>query len=71
MSAIKTPTYNLPKFLVPLLELITANMYTVKNSFGFAKETADQDPGLFIASLDVESLFTNMPLEEIMILENF
>ena len=30
MSAIKTPTYNLAKFLVPLLEPITTNMYTVK-----------------------------------------
>ena len=64
MSAIKTPTYNLAKFLVPLLEPITTNMYTVKNSFEFAKEIADQDPGLFMASLDVESLFTNIPLEE-------
>ena len=39
-------------------------MYTVKNSFEFTKEIADQDPGLFIVSLDVESLFTNIPLEE-------
>ena len=63
MSAIKTPTYNLAKFLVPLLQPITTNMYTVKNSFEFAKEIADQDPGLFMANLDVESLFTNIPLE--------
>ena len=41
MSAIKTPTYNLAKFLVPLLESITTNIYTVKNSFEFAKEIAD------------------------------
>ena len=64
MSAIKTPTYNLAKFLAPLLEPITTNMYTVKNSFEFSKEIADQNPGLFMASLDVESLFTNIPLEE-------
>ena len=64
MSAIKTPTYNLAKFLVPLLEPITTNMYTVKNSFEFAKEITDQDPGLFMASLDIESLFTNIILEE-------
>ena len=31
MSAIKTATYYLAKFLVSLLELITGNMYTVKN----------------------------------------
>ena len=64
MSAIKTPTYNLAKFLVPLLEPITTNIYTVKNSSEFAKEIADQDPRRFMASLDVESLFTNIPLEE-------
>ena len=64
MSAIKMTTYNLAKFLVPLLESITTNMYTVKNSFEFAKEIADQDPGLFMASLDIESLFTNITLEE-------
>ena len=64
MSAIKTPTYKLAKFLVPLLEPLTTNMYTIRNSFEFSKEIADQDPGLFMASLDVESLFTNIPLEE-------
>ena len=63
-SAIKTPTYNLAKFLVPLLELITTNMYKVKRSFEFAKEIANQDPGLFMASLDVVSLFTKIPLED-------
>ena len=64
MSAIKTPTYNLAQFLVPLLEPITTNMYTVKNSFEVSKEIADQDPGLFMASLDVESLFTNISSKE-------
>ena len=62
-SAIKTPTYNLNRFLVPLLEPITANIYAVKNSFESAKEIADQDLGTLTASLDVESLFTDIPLE--------
>ena len=64
MSAIKTPTYNIASFLVLLLEPITTNMYRVKNSFEFAKETAYQDPGPFMASLDVESLLNNLSLEE-------
>ena len=64
MSAIRTPTYNLAEFLVPLLEPIITNIYTIKNSFEFSKEIADQDLGLFIASPDVESLFTNITLEE-------
>ena len=64
MSAIKTATYNSAKFLVRLLKLITTNMYTVKNSFEFAKEIADHDPEIFVTSLDVEFPFTNIPLEE-------
>ena len=38
--------------------------FTIKNSFEFAKEVIEQDSGLYMASLDVESLFTNIPLEE-------
>ena len=64
MSAIKTPTYKLAKFLFPVLEPITTNVYAIRNNFEFSKEIADQDPGLFMASLDVGSLFTNISLEE-------
>ena len=45
MSAIKTPAYNLAQFLVPLLEPITTNMYTVKIVLKFPKKllTRTQD----------------------------
>ena len=64
MSVVKTPTYNPAKFLAPFLEPITTSIYNVKNSFEFATEIADQDPVFFTASLDVRSLFTNIPLEK-------
>ena len=64
LSAIKTPSYNIAKHLVPILEPITTNKFTIKNSFEFAKEVTEQGSGLLMASLDVESLFTNIPLEE-------
>ena len=64
MSTTKTSTYNLAKFLVLLLDPITTNMYTIENNFEFPKEIADQEPGLFMSSLDVESLFTNITLVE-------
>ena len=64
LSAIKTPSYNIAKYLVPILEPITTNKFTIKNSFEFAKEVTEQGSGLFMSSLDVESLFTNIPLEE-------
>ena len=64
LSTIKTPSYNLAKFLVPLLEPITKNNFTAKNSFEFSKEICEQNCEYFMASLHVESLFTNIPLEE-------
>ena len=64
MSTVKTLAYNLAEFLVLLLEPITTNTCTARNSFEFAKEIACQDPGIFMASLDVESFFTNVPLAE-------
>ena len=63
-SAIKTLSYNIPKHLVSILEPITTNKFTIKNSFEFDIEVIEQDSGLFMASFDVESLFTNIPLEE-------
>ena len=38
LSAIGTPTYKLAKFLVPILEPVTTNEYTIKDSFTFAEE---------------------------------
>ena len=64
LSALQTPTYNLAKFLVPLLNLLTKNEYTVKDSFQFAEGICEQDPALSMGSLDVDSLFTNISLDE-------
>ena len=36
----------------------------MKDSFEFAKIICEKDAGLFMASLDVNSLFTNVTLEE-------
>ena len=65
LLAIKTPFYNLAEFLVPLNDPITKNNFTVKNSFEFSKEICEQNSEYFMASLDVESLFNNIVLEEI------
>ena len=64
MSALNTPTYKLAKFLVPILKPLTTNEFTVKDSFHFAEEIVDQQHDLFMGSLDVDSLFTNISLEE-------
>ena len=38
LSAIGTPMYKLAKFLVSMLEPLTTNEYTIKDSFAFAEK---------------------------------
>ena len=64
LSAIGTPTYKLAKFLVPVLEPLTTNAYTIKDSFTFAEELQSFDSKLVMATFDIESFFTNIPLQE-------
>ena len=64
LSAIGTPTCKLARFLVPMLEPLTTNEYTNKDSFSFADELQSLDSKLLMASFDIESLFTNIPLQE-------
>ena len=42
----------------------TSNEFTVKDTFCFAKEIVEQESFLVMGSLDVNSLFTNIPLDE-------
>ena len=58
------PNYKLANFLVPKLSSITFNDFTVRDSFAFAEEIVYQDAKLFMGSLNVDSLFTSMPLKE-------
>ena len=64
LSTIGTPSYKIAKFLVPKLSSIRLNEFTVKYYFAFAEEIVHPDSKLYMGSLDVDSLFTNMPLEE-------
>ena len=64
LSALQTPTYNLAKFLLPILDPLTKEEYTVKYQFHIAEEICEQDPSLSMGSLDVDSLFTNIPVDE-------
>ena len=65
LSALGTVNYNVAKFLVPLLEPLTKNDYTVKNSFEFVDEISRLKSDKYVmASFDIESLFTNIPIDE-------
>ena len=49
------------KFLVPILERITVNKYSIADSFSFAEELLNSDPNLVVTSFDVEC-FSNSEL---------
>ena len=51
LSVIYTPAYKLAKFLVAV---------TVKDTFQFTEEIRQKDSQHYMASLDVDSLFTNI-----------
>ena len=65
LSVRSIPTYLLAKYLNPILSPLTPNEFTVKISFDFAEEVVNNNHNLYLAGFDVESLFTNNPLEEI------
>ena len=65
LSTIGTPTYKLAKFLVPIISPLTSNQFTVHDPFSLADKVSSFCPDHFMASLHVESLFTNIPLNEV------
>ena len=64
LSAINTATYSWVQFSVPLLKCFTLNEYTLKDSFEFPKDINNQNSNSFMASLHVDSHFTNVLLDE-------
>ena len=65
LSAIGTCCYKLSKFFLPFIEPITTNEFTVKDFFSFVEELRGlQNCGNYVmASFDIKSLFTNVPLD--------
>ena len=64
ISQIPTPTYRLAKNLNTLLTPYIPSKYRVQSSSDFLRIVRSSTPEGTIASLDVESLFTNVPVEE-------
>ena len=63
MFAINTLTYKLAKFLGPILKSLTSNESTERTHLHFVEEIVVQDHEIFMGSLNVDSLLTNIPLE--------
>ena len=66
LSAMNTHNYKLAKFLVPLLQPLCTSDLIVSNVFEFANFIRQQHYNSItrLASVDVESLFTNVPVHE-------
>ena len=64
LSAIGTCGYNVAKFLVPILSTIVNGPFSIINSFTFNHEILEQNSSLIMGSLDVDALFTSIPLDE-------
>ena len=53
------------KFLVSIFSPLTVNEFSVHDSFSFADEVPSFLSDHFMASFDVESLFTNIPINKV------
>ena len=63
-SALQSITYKFAKYLLHILEPLTNNKYTVKDSFNFTTEIVEQNSSNFMGNFDIDSLFSNIPIEE-------
>ena len=66
LSAFNTHNYNLSKYLVSLLTPFSNNNFSIKNSYQFSQEiTSLNSNNTTMYSFDIESLFTNIPINEV------
>ena len=65
-ASYNVPSYKIAKYLVSILSSLTSNEYSVSNSYIFSHDITkiQNSNSLFMASFDIENLFTNVPLNE-------
>ena len=64
ISQIPTPTYNLAKMINNIISPYIPKSYTVNSSSAFVDILSGIEASGTLASLDVESLFTNVPIDK-------
>ncbi|XP_046841047.1 uncharacterized protein LOC124435142 [Xenia sp. Carnegie-2017] len=67
LSSIDHYSYKLAKFFIPFLTPISANSHVIKDSFSFVQDLLQSDinaNNVVMASFDVKSLFTKIPVDE-------
>ncbi|KAF2347718.1 hypothetical protein FHG87_021527, partial [Trinorchestia longiramus] len=65
-AAYNTPGFSVAKFLVPILNPISRNEFTLENSHSFVNDLSriSNASKCFMTSFDIENLFTNIPLKK-------
>ena len=64
VADVSPPFRKLAKYLVTKLASVTAIEFSVKDPFCFPEGIVNQNSNFIMGNLDVDSLFTNIPLEE-------
>ena len=67
LTSINHCSYKIAKFFIPFLTPISTSSFVIKDSVSFVQERLNSDinsHGVVIASFDVTSLFTNIPVDE-------
>ena len=66
LAAYNTAMYNLAKFLIPLIEPFSTNDFALKNYYQFYDQISSLNlhSNSFMASFDISSLYTNVPVLE-------
>ena len=60
---------NLARFLCDLLSLVVPDDYSCKDTFSFVSQVKNANlSGKFFISYDITSLFTNIPLQETIVI---
>ena len=63
LAAYNTPNYKIAKYISKIITPYSTNQYTLTNSSSLIPHILTQDSDLHMVSLDVTSLFTNVPLQ--------
>ena len=70
VSSIGTSIYNLACFLCDLVSPVVSDDYSFKDIFSFASQIKNANlSGKFLVSYDITNLFTNVPLQEYIIIQ--
>ena len=64
ISSVGTIGNQVAKYLLQISEPLEINEYFTKDLFIFVKKIKVQKQMVFLASMDIESLFINLPLNE-------